>query len=98
MTVTKRHKTKNSSNDKKHTGNTAPNRWIYLWLALVIIAAIGVIVFLPHKKVKAGPPKISFSETLWNFGRTPQNSRVSHTFWIKNIGGDTLRIIKVEPG
>jgi hypothetical protein len=94
--VTKRRKTKNNGNDEKHTRNTTLIRWIYLWLVLVIIVTIVVIVFLPRKK--AGPPRISFSETSWDFGRTPQMSYVSHTFWIKNIGGDTLKIIKVTPG
>ncbi len=96
--MTKKRKTKNNNNEEKPRGNTTLFRWIYLYLVLAIIAAIVVIVFLPHKKANAGPPKISFSETSWNFGRTPQNSRVSHAFWIKNIGGDTLRIIRVAPG
>lgn len=92
----KRNKTKNHGNREKQTRNPSMTRWIYLGLALAVVMVIGSILFLPHSK--AGPPKISFSETLWNFGRTPQMSRVSHTFWIKNIGGDTLRILKVEPG
>jgi len=81
---------------EKHTRNPSMIRWIYLCLALAVLIAIGAVLFLPHSK--AGPPKISLSETLWNFGRTPQHSSVSHTFWIKNIGGDTLRIIKVKSG
>lgn len=94
--MTKKRKTKKDDNDEKHTGNTTLIRWIYLWLVLVIIVTVAVIVFLPRKK--AGPPRISFSEVSWNFGITPNNCRISHVFWIKNIGGDTLRIIKVEPG
>jgi hypothetical protein len=94
--VTEKRETKNNNNDEKPTGNTTLAKWIYLWLGLVAIAAIVLIVFLPHKKT--GPPRISFSEVTWDFGITPNNSRISHVFWIKNIGGDTLRIIKVEPG
>ena len=94
--MTNRRKTKNNNNDEKHTGNTTLTKWIYLWLGLVAMAAIVVIVFLPHKK--AGPPRISFSETFWNFGRIPQNSRISHAFWIKNVGGGILRILDVKPG
>jgi len=91
-----RKKTKKHRRGEKHTRNPSMRRWIYLCLALAVVIATGSSIFLPHSK--AGPPKISLSGTFWNFGRTPQNSRVSHTFWIKNIGGDTLRIIKVEPG
>jgi len=92
----RRKKTKKHRKMKKNTRDYSMIRWICLCLALAVVVAIGAILLLPHSK--AGPPKISLSETVWNFGRMPQNSRVSHTFWIKNIGGDTLRIIKVKPG
>ena len=40
--------------------------------------------------------KISFSETMWDFGYVPKTGRVSHTYQIKNIGQDTLIIVKVR--
>jgi hypothetical protein len=40
--------------------------------------------------------KISFSETMWDFGYVPKTGRVSHTYQIKNIGPDTLIIVKVR--
>jgi len=43
-------------------------------------------------------PDISFSETSFNFGKAPQRAAVSHTFWIKSTGTDTLVIEKVIPG
>ena len=43
-------------------------------------------------------PKVYFSETSWNFGKIPLNSGVSHVFWAKNVGTDTLKILKVRPG
>lgn len=91
-----RKKTKNQGNGKKHTRKPSLTAWICLGLALAVVVAIDVIFLLPHGQ--AEPPKISLSETFWDFGRTPQHSSVSHTFWIKNIGGDTLRIIKVKSG
>ena len=95
--MSKNHKkTKEHGKGEKHARNPSMVRWIYLCLGLAVVIVIGAILFLPHSK--AVPPKISLSETLWDFGRTPQRSSVSHTFWIKNIGGDTLRIINVMPG
>ena len=44
----------------------------------------------------AGTPKIDFSERVWDFGLTPQKSTVTHVFWIKNTGTDTLRDISVK--
>lgn len=43
-------------------------------------------------------PKAHFSETTWDFGRIPSSSVVSHSYWIKNLGTDTLKIMKVRPG
>lgn len=91
-----RKKTKNYDDGKKRAGNPSWTRWIVLGLALGVVIVIGASVF--PSRTKAGPPRIWLSETFWNFGRTPQQSRISHTFWIKNIGGDTLRIIKVKSG
>ena len=43
-------------------------------------------------------PKIELLERNWDFGHAPQKSSLRHNFWIKNIGSDTLKIIKVKPG
>ena len=43
-------------------------------------------------------PRMQLSETTYNFGYAPQNSRISHIFWIKSTGDDTLLITKVIPG
>lgn len=40
--------------------------------------------------------KISFSETVWDFGYVPKTGRVVHTYQIKNVGEDTLIIVKVR--
>jgi hypothetical protein len=40
--------------------------------------------------------KISFSETIWDFGYVPKTGKVSHTYKIKNVGEDTLAIVKVR--
>lgn len=94
--MSKGRKKKKHGKAEKHPGNPSTRRWIVLGLALAVVITINAMFSLP--RTKAGPPKISLSETFWNFGRTPQHSSVSHIFWIKNIGGDTLRIIKVKSG
>ncbi len=48
--------------------------------------------------IAAGSPKIEVPETAWDFGHVPQNSTLSHDYWIKNIGTDSLKIIRVKPG
>lgn len=92
----RRKKTKKPEKGEKHARKPSMIKWVYLCCALAALIAIGALLSLPHSK--AGPPKISLSETSFSFGATPHHSTVSHTFWIKNIGGDTLRIIKVKPG
>ena len=42
--------------------------------------------------------KTIFSENEFDFGFVPQDSKVSHTFWIKSGGPDTLKIVRVKPG
>lgn len=46
----------------------------------------------------ANLPRISVSEEEFNFGRVTQGVSVSHVFWIRNVGGDILRITDVKPG
>jgi hypothetical protein len=61
------------------------------------LLAVAILVFsLPI--VSLARPKISVPETHWDFGIVPQNATVSHDYWVKNIGNDTLRILDVRPG
>jgi hypothetical protein len=57
---------------------------------LILGALIPVIAF-------AGP-QISIPEKHWDYGFVPQNAAITHTYLIKNIGDDTLRITDVKPG
>ncbi len=54
------------------------------------------VIFAVHPFSQAGTPRIEFSERTWDFGRAPQQSTVSHTFWIKNVGTDTLKGISAR--
>ncbi len=57
---------------------------------LVVILSLSVSLY--------AEPQIKISEASFNFGKTPQRTSVSHTFWIKSVGTDTLKIEKVVPG
>lgn len=46
----------------------------------------------------ANQPRLEVPEVSFNFGYVPQGASISHTFWLRNVGGDTLRITDVRPG
>jgi hypothetical protein len=43
-------------------------------------------------------PHLTIKEPVFDFGYVPQNSNISHRFWLYNTGEDTLKIEKVVPG
>jgi hypothetical protein len=43
-------------------------------------------------------PRLTLPETVFNFGYVPQNSQVSHSFWLLSTGDETLNILNVIPG
>jgi len=43
-------------------------------------------------------PRLKIDAGEFNFGYVPQNSKISHVFWLKSAGDDTLKILKVVPG
>lgn len=61
-------------------------------LLVVIILAWGLTA------VAMAAPKILIPQTHWDLGKVPQNSSVNHSYWIKNVGDDTLKNISVKPG
>lgn len=61
--------------------------------ALVIM---GTAAFMAPTLV--GAPLLHIPETEFDFGYVPQNSKVSHVFWLHNNGDDSLVIEKVVPG
>lgn len=42
--------------------------------------------------------RIEVPEVSFNFGYVPQGASISHTFWLRSVGEDTLRITDVRPG
>ncbi len=57
-----------------------------------------IIAVILYPLISFAGPKVVIPETHWDFGYVPQNTTISHPYWIKNIGDDTLKIISVRPG
>jgi len=62
-----------------------------------IIALITVLTLL-FASVAIAAPRLTIPVTEFNFGFVPQNSTISHKFWLVSTGDDTLKILKVVPG
>lgn len=61
------------------------------------VAAFSSGLVLVAGVIFAGP-KVKVTDDTIDFGRTPNNSIVTHTFWVKSVGDQPLRILKVDPG
>lgn len=59
---------------------------------------LAAILTLTLSGVSYAEPKLYIPEMRWDFGHVPQQSVLTHDYWIKNIGTDTLKIIRVKPG
>lgn len=52
----------------------------------------------PASPATPNQPRLEVPEVAFNFGYVPQGSSISHVFWLKSVGADTLRITDVRPG
>ena len=61
-------------------------------------AILMMALIFPSSSIAAvsGGAKIFIPEIVWEFGRIPEGSVVSHVYWIKNIGTDSLKITEVK--
>lgn len=55
-------------------------------------------IMLLVASVATAAPGLSLSESSFDFGIVPQQARVSHIFWVKSTGNETLHISQVVPG
>ena len=62
-----------------------------------IIGLTACCLLLIASAALAGP-KTELSEDTFDFGYVVQRAKVSHDFWIKSVGDDSLKIVKVIPG
>lgn len=74
-------------------------------LAAIALAVCAVILSVApiwaqegETPAAANLPRIAVSQDEFNFGRVAQGASISHIFWLKNVGGDILRITDVKPG
>lgn len=62
----------------------------------ILILTIVCLIFLVSSLIAA--PRLTINESTFDFGYAPQNSKVSHIFWLHSTGEDSLKILKVVPG
>ena len=62
-----------------------------------IFAAALLLVFLLVTSL-LGAPRLTIPVSSFDFGYVPQNSSITHEFWLYSEGDDTLKILKVIPG
>lgn len=43
-------------------------------------------------------PRVEVPEAVFDFGHVSQGQVLTHTYWIKSVGDDTLRIVTIFPG
>jgi hypothetical protein len=65
-------------------------RLLLVWVMLIMIFLLSSLAM--------ALPKMFLPQEEFNFGFVPQDSKVSHVFWIKSVGEDSLVIISVKPG
>lgn len=66
--------------------------------ALTALAANAQKDASPGAAPTGSTARVEVPEVSFNFGYVPQGASISHTFWLRSVGGDTLRITDVRPG
>lgn len=62
-----------------------------IMIAAALLALAGV-------SAATAAPKLGISEENFDFGYVPQNAKVSHVYWLKAEGTDSVKIANVVPG
>ncbi len=69
---------------------------------MILKDGVRLLLLIVIVLVAVGPtqadPALTIGEDTFDFGKVCQHAKVSHTFWIKSTGTDTLVINKVIPG
>jgi hypothetical protein len=64
---------------------------------MIVVLLGAVLTTMVAGSAMAGP-ELTIPEEVFDFGYIPQNSKVSHVFWLRNTGDEELRIAKINPG
>lgn len=64
------------------------------WLVTAVLAILILLLVSQAMAV----PKMYLPVEKFDFGFAPQDSKISHVFWIKSVGDDSLKILNVKPG
>ncbi len=64
----------------------------------VILVVLALLILNLPLLAQRRRPRALVVDPGFDFGYIPQNAKVSHTYWIDNLGTDTLRIFNVQPG
>jgi len=63
------------------------------------IMTVSVLVLLIiFSSMAMALPKMFLPQEEFDFGFVPQGAKITHVFWIKSVGEDTLKILNVKPG
>lgn len=65
---------------------------------VIKVAVVSCLVLFGCAPTSDSGPAVQIPDPTFDFGKVCQGARVAHTFWIKSVGDDTLRITKVVPG
>ena len=72
------------------------NRFTLGKIIFTVVILFSLVIFGSVDILAA--PRIEIPNHEFSFGKTLQQVGLSHSFWIKSVGEDTLRIIKIVPG
>lgn len=61
-------------------------------------AAAGLALSLSLAALASAESNLTIPESLFDFGYAPQKSKLTHVFWLKSTGDDSLIISKIVPG
>jgi len=64
----------------------------------LIICVLILVLLIALSSIVSATPKMFMPEEKFDFGFVPQGSKISHVFWIKSVGSDTLKILNINPG
>jgi hypothetical protein len=70
-------------------------RRIYMHKMITIAAILLLSIFV---SASSAAPKLAFQHSYFDFGYAPQEAKLTHTFWIKSVGDEDLKITEVNTG